>query len=75
VGTNPQFGDADTSVEAYLLDFDRDIYDQRVRLHFVERLRDQARFASLDLLRAQIAADVETTRRIINRRQATGDRR
>jgi riboflavin kinase/FMN adenylyltransferase len=75
VGTNPQFGDAETSVEAYLLDFDRDIYDQTLRLLFVERLRDQARFASLDLLCAQIAADVEHTRRIINRRQATGGRR
>jgi riboflavin kinase/FMN adenylyltransferase len=69
VGTNPQFGDADTSVEAYLLDFDRDIYDQTLRLLFVERLRNQARFESLDLLCAQIAADVENTRRIINSKQ------
>ena len=75
IGTNPQFGDAETSVEAYLLDFDRDIYDQRLRLLFVERLRDQARFASLDLLCAQIAADVENTRRIITSKQyAEGSR-
>ena len=65
IGTRPQFDDTETSVEAYLLDFDRDIYDQTLRLLFVERLRDQARFDSLDQLRAQIAADVEATRWIV----------
>lgn len=65
VGTNPHFNGTETTVEAYLLDFDRDIYDQVLRLLFVRRLRDQARFDGLDALLAQIAADVDQTRVII----------
>lgn len=65
VGTNPQFNGTETTVEAYLLDFDRDIYDRVLRLLFVEHLRAQARFDSLDALLAQMAADVEQTRRLI----------
>jgi riboflavin kinase/FMN adenylyltransferase len=65
VGTNPHFNGTETTVEAYILDFDRDIYDQVLTLKFVRRLREQARFDSLEALLAQIAADVEQTRRIV----------
>lgn len=67
VGTNPHFNGTETTVEAYLLDFDRDIYDQSLRLLFVERLREQARFNGLDALLAQMAHDVDETRQIISR--------
>lgn len=67
VGTNPHFNGTETTVEAYLLDFDRDIYDQTLRLLFVARLREQQRFDGLHALLAQIAADVENTRRIIEK--------
>ena len=69
VGTNPHFNGTETTVEAYLLDFDRDIYDRVLRLLFVERLRENMRFDSLDALLAQMAADVEAARRIITSRQ------
>jgi riboflavin kinase/FMN adenylyltransferase len=64
VGTNPTFtGDAKTvHVEAHLLDFDRDLYDTRLRLHLVRRLRAEQRFASKDALVAQIRADIDATR-------------
>lgn len=65
VGTNPHFNGTETTVEAYLLDFDRDIYGIVLRLLFVDHLRDQARFDSLDGLLEQIAADVKDTRRIV----------
>lgn len=70
VGTNPHFNGTETTVEAYLLDFDRDIYGQVLRLLFVEHLRDQARFETLDGLLEQIATDVRNTRRIVD---VTGD--
>ncbi|HVV53231.1 MAG TPA: bifunctional riboflavin kinase/FAD synthetase [Polyangia bacterium] len=68
VGRNPTFtgqdGQAPVTVEAYLLDFDGDLYDRRLRLEVLERLRDEQRFASVDALVAQIHADVARVRAI-----------
>jgi riboflavin kinase/FMN adenylyltransferase len=72
VGTRPTFAGEDVRVEAYLLDFDGDIYEQPMDLEFVARLRDEAKFADLDALIAQIAADVAATRRVLAERQASG---
>ncbi len=59
--TGPGSG-APVSVEAYLLDFDGDLYDCRVRLEILDRLRDEQRFESVDALIAQITADVARVR-------------
>ena len=65
IGTRPTFGDADRPViEAHVFDFDRDLYGQRVRLSFVQRLRDERAFPDVDALRAQIDADVRSARRL-----------
>jgi riboflavin kinase/FMN adenylyltransferase len=45
-------------IEAHLVDFDDDIYDRRITIAFVERLRGERRFESLDALSAQLATDV-----------------
>jgi riboflavin kinase/FMN adenylyltransferase len=65
VGTNPQFG-TDRRVEAHVLDFDGDLYGHRVSVSFAHHLRDQATFADLDELIAQIKADVDQTRRLLS---------
>jgi riboflavin kinase/FMN adenylyltransferase len=52
-------------VEAYLLDFSRDIYDEALQLEFVERLRDELKFDSVDALVKKIWEDVETTRKVL----------
>ena len=63
VGKNTTFTDANTvSVEAYLLDFDGDLYESRLRLQLGQRLRDEQKFASIDALVTQIAADVDRVR-------------
>ena len=49
-------------VEAYLLDFDTDIYGSPIRLDLTRRLRDEQRFDSVDALLAQMGRDVETVR-------------
>ncbi len=66
VGINPTFtpDKSKPNVEAYLLDLDRDLYGQDVRLDFVERLRDEIRFSSVDALISQIQADVDRGRAI-----------
>lgn len=67
IGTNPTFTpDKQTlSVEAYLLDFDREIYNQTLRLDFVARLRDELRYDSVDALVEQIRNDVAITRNLL----------
>ena len=65
VGMRPTFGDVDRlQVETHLLDGGRDLYGARLRLSFVQRLRDERRFADVDALRAQIDADVRSARRL-----------
>jgi riboflavin kinase/FMN adenylyltransferase len=65
VGVRPTVDGEHLSVEAHLLDFDRDIYGEWLRLEFVERVRDEQKFPGLDALKAQIAADVRTVRNIL----------
>jgi riboflavin kinase / FMN adenylyltransferase len=66
VGVRPTF---DTGrgllVEAYLLDFDGDLYGRELRLDFYERLRGERRFDSVDALVEQMASDVERTREVV----------
>jgi riboflavin kinase / FMN adenylyltransferase len=66
VGVNPTFGGDESStpiqIEAFLLDFDGDLYGTELRVEFWRRLRDEVRFESVDELVAQIARDVEATR-------------
>jgi riboflavin kinase/FMN adenylyltransferase len=63
VGSNPTFaGDGRVSVEAFLLDFEGDLYGKRLRLEVLQRLRDERRFDSVEALVAQIHADVAEVR-------------
>ena len=67
LGRRPTFyTDAPSSLlEAYVLDFDGDLYDQRVKVRFVERIRNEEHFPSVDALVEQIAKDVDVARSII----------
>jgi riboflavin kinase / FMN adenylyltransferase len=62
IGTNPQFDGVERRVEAHLLDFDDDLYDQRLVVEVWSRVREQRRFDSVDELVEAIGADVERTR-------------
>ena len=66
VGVRPTFQTGrGLLVEAYLLDFEGDIYGQERRLEFLERLRGEKRFDSVDALVDQMHRDVEATRRTV----------
>ena len=51
-------------VEAFLLDYDGDLYGREIRLDFLDRLRGERRFDSVDALVEQMGRDVVETRRI-----------
>jgi riboflavin kinase/FMN adenylyltransferase len=62
IGTNPHYGGAERRVEAYLLDFEGDLYGRRLVVQLWRRLRDEQSFGSEQELVAQIARDVEEAR-------------
>jgi len=56
-----------TSVETHIFSLDRNLYGASIRVGFVQRLRDERTFESLDVLRAQIAADCDKARVLFDR--------
>lgn len=68
LGTSPTFGDlVRRSLEAHVLDFAGDLYGRTVRVEFVERIRGESKFDSIDELVAQIRRDAERAREILSR--------
>jgi riboflavin kinase / FMN adenylyltransferase len=61
IGVNPHYGGSERRIEAFLLDFEGDLYGQELRIELWERLRDERAFESEDDLIRQIALDVEAT--------------
>jgi riboflavin kinase / FMN adenylyltransferase len=65
VGTNPTFEGRQRTVEAFILDFDEDIYGVELGVEFVERLRGMERFDSVEALVEQMGRDVEQARDLL----------
>ncbi len=68
VGVRPTFGDGGpTVVETHLFNFRRSMYEARLRLAFIKRLRDERAFPTVDALVAQIATDCRQARELFDR--------
>lgn len=65
IGMRPTVGGAARTVETFILGFAGDLYEERLRLHLVARLRDEQKFGSLDDLKAQIARDILQARKTL----------
>ncbi len=65
IGVRPTFGGEDVVLEVFLFDFDADLYGRRLRVRLVDFLRDEKKFDGLDDLKAQIATDSESARKIL----------
>jgi riboflavin kinase/FMN adenylyltransferase len=66
IGTNPTFQGNERRVEAYVLDFDGDLYGEHVGMSFTARLRDMLRFDDVDGLVTQMHTDVARTRELLH---------
>ena len=66
IGTNPTFSGKERRVEAFVLDYDGDLYGENVSLDFVERLRPTERYTTLEALVEQIGRDVVRTRELLS---------
>ncbi len=65
IGERPTFPGAGHSIEAFVMDFDDDLYGRELRLEMVRRLRDEEKFDSIEQLRLQVDKDVAATRRLL----------
>jgi riboflavin kinase/FMN adenylyltransferase len=65
IGVNPTFEETERTIEAFVLDYDRDLYGEELTLEFVRRLRDEKRFDSVEALQRQVDRDVSATRAIL----------
>lgn len=70
VGYKPTIeGENDLAVEIYLMDFDEDIYGQKLRVNFLKKIRDQEKFLNLEELKNNIAGDVAKVKKYFSGQQ------
>jgi riboflavin kinase/FMN adenylyltransferase len=66
IGIRPTFNGKERIVEVHLLDVSPDLYDQRLTVGFIARLRDEQRFPGIEALKSQIQSDVQQARQILH---------
>jgi len=62
IGFNPTFDGRRLTIETHILDFSQDLYGREITLHFVDRVRDEVKFGSVDELKERIWKDAQTAR-------------
>ncbi len=58
IGTSPTFGESETQIESYIIDFSEDLYGQTQEIHLLKKLRDEIKFSSSEQLVVQIKKDL-----------------
>ena len=66
IGYSPTFDDNELTVEVHILDFNEDLYGKSIVVKFIERIRDEIKFAGISDLSQQIARDVMRARDILS---------
>ncbi|MCG9478836.1 MAG: bifunctional riboflavin kinase/FAD synthetase [Actinomycetia bacterium] len=66
IGNNPTFGNSDTQLEVFILDFNKSIYGAKIRVCFLKKLRREIKFSSPDQLKLQIEKDVRAAKNYFN---------
>ena len=65
IGYSPTFNDNEFTVEVHILDFNQNIYDQKIRVNFIKRIRNEKKFSGIDELKSQIHQDIKAARKIL----------
>ena len=58
IGYSPTFTDQKFTVEVHILNFNKDIYKQQIRVNFIKRIRDEKKFSNINELSEQIKKDI-----------------
>jgi riboflavin kinase/FMN adenylyltransferase len=61
IGVRPTLGENKLSIEVHLLNFDKDIYNQKIQVNILKRLRDEQKFESFEALKEQLEVDKQNT--------------
>jgi riboflavin kinase/FMN adenylyltransferase len=67
IGFSPTFDDHQFTIEVHILDFNQDIYDTRIRVNMIKRLRDEKKFAGIRELSDQIKKDIEIAKEVLEK--------
>jgi len=73
IGVRPTFNGTERIVEVHLLDIQPDLYEKRITIDFIARLRSEQRFSGIEALKSQIAADVRQARQILHEEGEQGE--
>jgi riboflavin kinase/FMN adenylyltransferase len=65
IGYSPTFDDHEFTVEVHILDFSDNIYDKKIRVNFIKRIRDEIKFSNISELIDQIKLDIAATHEIL----------
>jgi len=65
IGFSPTFGDQEFTVEVHILGFNSNIYDEKIKVNFISRLRDEKKFSGVQELSDQIRTDISNAKKIL----------
>jgi len=65
IGKRPTFTDSAPTLEIHLLDFQNDLYGERLRIYFVDRLRNEQKFSSVEALQEAVVRDITRARELL----------
>ena len=65
IGNRPTYGTFNQTIEVHIFDFNEEIYNREVRVFFIERVRDEVKFSSIEQLKEQLIADKERIEQIL----------
>ena len=66
MGIRPTVGGTRPVLETHIFDFEKDIYGRRITVQFIEKIREEIKFDSIDLLKSQIKKDIEEAKKILD---------
>jgi len=66
IGYSPTFGNGQFTIEVHILDFNQNIYGHKIRVNFIERIRDEIKFPGISELAEQIKKDTKKAREILS---------
>lgn len=69
IGKNPTFGAMQMSYEVHIFDFKRNLLSEKIRIHFIDRIRDEKKFSEITELQDQIKKDMQKARQILSIRR------